>query len=220
MPEGRSEARPNALEVFAGWLSLRESGDASEFDDLLRLHPDCAAELAELHASWTRLSDAGEAADAKLPGGGERKEHSGSTFAFARLSDLAARTGVFGRYAIEGEVARGGMGAILRVWDDDLRRHLAMKVALERATPSMQDGSSPEQARAIARFLEEAQVTSQLDHPGIVPVHELGLDSEGRLYFTMKLVEGRDLKQIFELVFEGREGWNPTRALGVVLKVC
>src|SRR5262249_42483401 len=72
----------------------------------------------------------------------------------------------------------------------------------------------------VARFLEEAQVTGQLDHPGIVPVHELGIDSQGRLYFTMKLVEGRDLRHVFELVFSGKEGWSVTRALGVLQKAC
>src|SRR5262249_15892429 len=72
----------------------------------------------------------------------------------------------------------------------------------------------------FARFLEEAQVTGQLDHPGIVPVHEIGLDQNGRIYFTMRLVQGRDLRQIVELVHEGKDGWNQTRALGVILKVC
>jgi serine/threonine-protein kinase len=42
-----------------------------------------------------------------------------------------------------------------------------------------------EDPQVLSRVLEEAQVTSQLDHPGIVPVHELGLDPEGRVYFTM-----------------------------------
>ncbi len=138
-------------------------------------------------------------------------------------SDLVRRLGQHrqkaARYQLEGEVARGGMGAILRVWDGDLRRHLAMKVILGRdsgasgATPQIEPGQ-------LGRFLEEAQITSQLDHPGIVPVHELGLDGEGRVYFTMKLVKGRDLKTIFDLVFRGAEGWNETRALGVLLKAC
>ncbi len=124
------------------------------------------------------------------------------------------------RYQLQGEIARGGMGAILKIWDEDLRRNLAMKVILGRAEASSGGGSPPVDRRLLARFLEEAQVTGQLDHPGIVPVHELGLDSTGRVYFTMKLVKGRDLKQVLELVFEEREGWNETRALGVILKVC
>jgi formylglycine-generating enzyme required for sulfatase activity/serine/threonine protein kinase len=124
------------------------------------------------------------------------------------------------RYKLEGELARGGMGAILRVWDDDLRRHLAMKVVLGKGEAPASGRTPTIDARVLARFLEEAQVTGQLDHPGIVPVHELGIDADGRVFFTMKLVKGRDLKAIYDLVFREQEGWNETRALGVLLRVC
>src|SRR5262245_47103511 len=137
------------------------------------------------------------------------------------LERLLRRSSAFTRYEIESEVARGGMGAILRVRDVDLRRVLAMKVVLNRGDVA---DASPEATRArtrlLGRFLDEAQVTGQLDHPGIVPVHELGLDREGRVYFTMRLVAGRDLEKIFELVRAGQEGWSTTRAVGALLKVC
>jgi formylglycine-generating enzyme required for sulfatase activity/tRNA A-37 threonylcarbamoyl transferase component Bud32 len=80
--------------------------------------------------------------------------------------------------------------------------------------------ASPSKSKSIARFLEEARVTGQLDHPGIVPVHELGIDHNGCIFFTMKLVEGRNLRRIFELASRGEEGWSVTRAVGVLLKVC
>ena len=131
---------------------------------------------------------------------------------------LRARPRIEGRYEDEREIARGGMGAILRVHDRDLHRELAMKVMLEELGGA-EPGSS-EAARLRARFLEEAQVTGQLDHPGIVPVHELGLDAQGRLYFTMKLVRGRDLRAVYEQLRKGEEGWNLPRALGVLLRVC
>ena len=124
------------------------------------------------------------------------------------------------RYAIEKEVARGGQGAVLRVWDEDLRRSLAMKVILDQHGEAWRGTKSVLVRRTLRRFLEEAQVTGRLDHPGIVPVHELGLDSRGRVYFTMKLVEGQDLKQVFELSRTGREGWTQPRVLGVLLRVC
>jgi formylglycine-generating enzyme required for sulfatase activity len=132
---------------------------------------------------------------------------------------LATRGAAFSRYLVQGEVARGGMGSILRVHDQDLRRDLAMKVVLVREPPDAA-GTPAVGGKVLGRFLEEAQVTGQLDHPGIVPVHELGLDEQGRVYFTMRLVAGRDLEGIFELVREGKEGWSVTRAVGVVLKVC
>ena len=90
------------------------------------------------------------------------------------LRRLAHRNRSYGRYRLKGELARGGQGAVLRVWDEDLRRNLAMKVVLgEKDQRGDEVKIDP---RTLGRFLEEAQVTGQLDHPGIVPVHELGLD--------------------------------------------
>jgi tetratricopeptide (TPR) repeat protein len=89
-----------------------------------------------------------------------------------------------GRYPVAGEIARGGTGAVLRARDPDLGRDLAIKVLLE----AHQD--NPQMQR---RFVEEAQVGGQLQHPGVVPVHELGRFDDGRLYFTMKLVRGHTL---------------------------
>ena len=145
---------------------------------------------------------------------------SGTDLAGEVMRRLGEREARFGRYELKGEIARGGQGAVLRVWDADLRRELAMKVILGQADTHATGGTPPTNAKSLGRFLEEAQVTGQLDHPGIVPVHELGLDRDGRVYFTMKLVRGRDLAAIFELVHEGREGWTVTRALGLMLKVC
>ncbi|HVS19953.1 MAG TPA: serine/threonine-protein kinase, partial [Planctomycetota bacterium] len=133
---------------------------------------------------------------------------------------LASRPSIENRLREEGEIARGGMGAILRVWDDDLRRVLAMKVSLARPGAKGEAGTTSTDERLLHRFLEEAQITGQLDHPGIVPVHELGIDATGRLYFTMPLVRGANLEQVFEWVKAGQEGWNRTRALNVLLKVC
>jgi formylglycine-generating enzyme required for sulfatase activity/serine/threonine protein kinase len=141
------------------------------------------------------------------------------------LGRVSARVPERSRYRFDGELARGGMGAILRVWDQDLNRPLAMKVALDMgplAEPTKgADAELPTgDPRALARFLEEAQVTSQLDHPGIVPVHELGLDSHGRVYFTMKLVKGVTLRQVFDELAKGTGDWTQTRVLGLLLKVC
>lgn len=86
-----------------------------------------------------------------------------------------------GRYLVYGEVARGGMGAILRGHDPVLHRDLAIKV--------LRDDSAQSPA-ARQRFREEAQIGGQLQHPGVVPVYELGAFPDGRSYFTMKFVEG------------------------------
>ena len=89
-----------------------------------------------------------------------------------------------GRYELFGEIARGGMGAVLRGRDPDLGRDLAVKVLLE---------SHEDKPEMVRRFVEEAQIGGQLQHPGIVPVYELGAFADRRPYFTMKLVKGRTL---------------------------
>src|SRR5262245_5168202 len=69
------------------------------------------------------------------------------------------------RYRVVGEIARGGMGVVLRAYDASFQRPLAIKVLLRRAR---------EEIGTERRFLEEARITGQLQHPGIPPVHELG----------------------------------------------
>jgi serine/threonine-protein kinase len=87
------------------------------------------------------------------------------------------------RYQLQGEIARGGMGAVLRGRDVDLGRDLAVKVLLEK------HAHRPEVAR---RFIEEAQIGGQLQHPGVVPVYDIGRFGQ-RPFFTMKLVKGQTL---------------------------
>ncbi len=87
------------------------------------------------------------------------------------------------RYQLFGEIARGGMGAVLRGRDVDLGRDLAVKVLLEK------HADNPAVAR---RFREEAQIGGQLQHPGVVPVYDIGRFGE-RPFFTMKLVKGHTL---------------------------
>jgi WD40 repeat protein/serine/threonine protein kinase len=156
--------------------------------------------------------------------------HTPNSSAGPVLDRIAARTPEGSRYELRGEVARGGMGAILRAWDPDLRRILAMKVALGGAARDRSSGESTLDDKLLSRFLEEAQVTAQLDHPGVVPVHELGLDNEGKVFFTMRLVEGQDLGQVFDGYFEATanaadpaagesDQWTLTRLVDVLLKV-
>ncbi|MEE8467747.1 MAG: serine/threonine-protein kinase, partial [Planctomycetota bacterium] len=136
-----------------------------------------------------------------------------------RIEKLSEQSNTSSRYELQEEIGRGGQGAILKVFDNDLRRTLAMKVILQRAGAGSGDSSQVDSG-LLARFLEEAQITGQLDHPGVIPVHELGVDSDGRVYFTMRLVKGRELRQIIRLVHDGDSEWTLTRSLGVLLKVC
>ncbi len=90
------------------------------------------------------------------------------------------------RYVLEREIARGGMGRIVLAYDRDFRRRIAVKVLL----------GSPHDSRRASRFLEEAQATAQLEHPNIAPVYDLGIDSAGSPFFTMKWIRGRNLKEV------------------------
>jgi eukaryotic-like serine/threonine-protein kinase len=92
-----------------------------------------------------------------------------------------------GRYQIEEEIAHGGMGVVFRAHDFDLGRTLALKVMLEHHQ------GSPDIER---RFRDEAQITGQLQHPGIPPIHELGTLPDGRPFLAMKLIRGRTLADL------------------------
>ena len=149
----------------------------------------------------------------------------GESHSKKRLLRLGHMTPAEFRYQYREEVGRGGMGAVLKVWDRDLGRHLAMKVVTGHGTTA--GGDSPANHSKLTRFLEEAQITGQLDHPGVVPVHELGMDARGRCFFTMRLVKGRDLKAVFgaihsdELVADpDLASWTRNRALSSVYRVC
>jgi tetratricopeptide (TPR) repeat protein len=91
---------------------------------------------------------------------------------------------VGGRYQVLGELGRGGMGVVYRAIDNLLGREIAIKVLRNRVS-----GSSP---AAIHRFVDEALVTSQLQHPGIPAIYDLGV-LDGQPYLTMKLIKGDTL---------------------------
>ena len=99
-------------------------------------------------------------------------------------AEVPARADGGGRYQFFGEIGRGGVGAVLKGRDPDLGRELAVKVLLEKHCND---------AEMVCRFVEEAQIAGQLQHPGIVPIYELGTFSDRRPYFAMKLVKGRTL---------------------------
>jgi serine/threonine-protein kinase len=111
-------------------------------------------------------------------------------------------------YVLVGLVGSGGMGEVYRGRDPALGRNLAVKVL----RPELRG-----QAEAERRFQQEARINGVLQHPSIVPVHNLGRLPDGRLYFTMKLVRGRTLAD----VLVQRDGSSqPAELLGIFEKVC
>jgi serine/threonine protein kinase len=113
------------------------------------------------------------------------------------------------------EIARGGMGSIIEADDKKLGRKIAVKVML---LESAAEGGQKQ------RFVQEAAVLGRLAHPNIVPVYDLGMDSEGQLYYSMKLVKGRTLRAILrDLANEvpaAVKHYTLDRLLTVFRKVC
>jgi serine/threonine-protein kinase len=112
-----------------------------------------------------------------------------------------------------GEIGCGGMGSVEEVVDIPLRRHLAMKI--------IHDSFDSKKGEMLHRFVREARVNAQLEHPNIVPVHEIGRTRRDRLFFTMKLVDGRSLEEMLRGL--GSPPYEHTVLLDlleVLIKVC
>ncbi|MCX8043545.1 MAG: bifunctional serine/threonine-protein kinase/formylglycine-generating enzyme family protein [Desulfobacterota bacterium] len=139
-----------------------------------------------------------------------RKASTAPSALTSSIQELISRSGAETKYIYEKELGRGGMGAVFSTVDQDVRRKVAMKVMLPTAARS---------PAHIKRFLEEAQITGQLEHPNIVPVHEIGIDEESKIYFTMKLVRGENLESIVEKIASGDTAYAQKYSLGVLLQI-
>jgi serine/threonine protein kinase len=126
--------------------------------------------------------------------------------AVSRLRRLLDEPDVSGtRYVLREELGRGGMGAVYAAEDRELGRQVALKVL-----PPW-DGSGA--SAAAERLRQEARILAQLEHPGIVPIHDAGVLPDGRVFYAMKRVEGRRLDQV-------RADAARSDLLRLFLKVC
>jgi eukaryotic-like serine/threonine-protein kinase len=135
------------------------------------------------------------------------------------LHDLAASASTAsvpaaGRYVVGGVLGAGGMGVVHTCFDSHMGREVAMKlIRADRDATQLEP-----------RFLAEARVQGSMEHPGIVPVHDLGRDAEGRAFFTMKHVRGVGLDVILARIRRGdadatRE-YPPHRLLTAFAQIC
>jgi serine/threonine protein kinase len=119
------------------------------------------------------------------------------------------------RYKVQGAIGGGGMGIVLQARDLRIRRSVAMKVIKTSAQFSREN---------VLRFVDEAQLTGQLQHPNIVPVYELGLDDQEEVFYTMKFVRGKTLDEILAGLRRGDEvmlaKYPLTALLAVFQKIC
>ncbi len=119
------------------------------------------------------------------------------------------------KYHFRKSIGHGGMKVVMQVKDCDTTRDIAMALLPDAASRPMQD---------ILRFVEEARITASLEHPNIVPVHDIGIDAAGAPYFTMKLLKGETLAAVLKKLEaknpEYLEKYTLDKLLRVFLKIC
>jgi WD40 repeat protein/tRNA A-37 threonylcarbamoyl transferase component Bud32 len=188
--------------IVAEYLDQLDRGVAPTRAALLLQHPEYVEELGEFLDDLESFSpshnnaNCGNAAvamaaqhlDSPSPMGGQRalEDTMAGLAHLPSISLLGVSPGkTFGDYELIDVIARGGMGIIFKARQKKLDRVVALKMILAGQLASEQD---------IQRFQSEAQAAARLDHPGIVPVYEVG-EQDGLHYFTMALIEGQSLDE-------------------------
>jgi hypothetical protein len=179
-------------EILRRYLKAVDEGRPVNRQRLIEQHPDLAEDLRAFFAEQDAAEAVMGTAVVPLPGPAS-----------------PARPPRVSRYDLQEELGRGGMGAVLKGRDTDLGRDVAVKVLLEERR---------DKADLALRFVEEAQIAGQLQHPGVVPVYELGRFPDRRPFFAMKLVKGQTLAALLA----ARKGPEEDRVrfVGVFAQVC
>lgn len=118
------------------------------------------------------------------------------------------------KYQIAEELGTGAMKLVRRTLDKNAARDVALAVLLDATA----------RPKKISRFVREARITAALEHPNIVPIYDIGVNEEGKPYFTMKLLGGETLHSILQKLNEGnaeyRKMYPLNRLLQIFLSVC
>ena len=128
-------------------------------------------------------------------------------------------SGLNERFQHIGKLGEGGMATVWKIEDSRLLRSVALKQLRQDKTASHHEHEN---------FIVEAQVTAQLQHPGIVPIHDLQIDDNGGVYFTMREIRGQTLEVIIQSVHkvsnkrweDTADGWNLRRLIEVLVDLC
>ena len=203
-----------ARDLYLLWRERREAGAGRNFEEFVRQWPQHELELRRRHAESEERS---AAAPTLPPPEGTALQTAAQASALAAINGLRTVRSPGERYRIDGVLGRGGAGIVLRVLDRSLGRELAMKMLRAEFESAANPGDN---SHGLRRLIDEAAVLGKLEHPSIVPVHELGVDERGRVYFTMPRIEGLPLAEVIPRVAAGDPQWTRERVLEVLLKVC
>ena len=168
---------PEAVGAFMEFLAHRQAEPEADFDTFAAEFPAVRAELGRMFESWCQVEEVVERLHSGTVSERIARTHGGVdpevTLAGGEdapdgdlLERLEWHRPVVSRYVPQREIARGGMGAVLRVHDTDLRRDLAMKVMRGQDAAVSGSATGDVDPVQLSRFMEEAQVTGQLEHPG------------------------------------------------------
>ena len=201
MNDDSRDARSQQVDrIIADYLQASGAGTAPSREELLAQHPDLAAELQSFFADHDRMTQAAaplheviESPEPAASGLAEaatlRPQATRHEMATVAPGDRPAppppgtTVRYFGDYELLEEIARGGMGVVYKARQISLNRIVALKMILAGQLASEDD---------VKRFHTEAEAAANLDHPGIVPIYEVG-QHEGQHYFSMGFVEGSSL---------------------------
>ena len=193
-----SDPRSQRLnQIIAEYLQTVETGAAADREQLLAEHADFADELRSFFTEHDQMFAAGDSSEERTlpptstPGESATIPPQSMAEDATIPPDQAANETVqigtkiryFGDYELLEEIARGGMGVVYKARQVSLNRIVALKMILAGQLAGEED---------VKRFHAEAEAAANLDHPGIVPIYEIG-EHEGQHYFSMGYVEGQSL---------------------------
>lgn len=191
--DSSSDHERQLAQLLAHLTDRVQRGEAIDLEQICRERPELAAELREL---WGTIMVANAIGSDSTLGDGQTVPD--------RRDEPDALPRRIGEYELDREIGRGGMGVVYLARQMRLNRQLAVKMILRGPLASQGDRD---------RFLAEAQAAARLDHPGIVPVYQVGED-HGRMYFSMKYIKGPTLSELLD-----HGPMEPQRAAQLLAKV-